>query len=56
MSRKGNCYDKTAVESILSTLKIELVYAQVVNLTRDIAKASLIDYIEAFYNRQRIQS
>jgi transposase InsO family protein len=56
MSRKGNCYDNAAMESFFSTLKIELVYAQEVYLTRDIARASLIDYIEVFYNRQRIHT
>ncbi len=56
MSRKGNCYDNAAMESFFSTLKIELVYAQEVYLTHDIARASLIDYIEVFYNRQRIHT
>ena len=56
MSRKGNCYDNAAMESFFSTLKIELVYAQEVYLTRDIARTSLIDYIEVFYNRQRIHT
>jgi len=56
MSRKGNCYDNAAMESFFSTLKIELVYAQEVYLTRDIARTNLVDYIEVFYNRQRMHT
>ena len=56
MSRKGNCYDNAAMESFFSTLKIELVYAQEVDLTHDIARTSLVDYIEVFYNREPIHT
>ena len=55
MSRKGNCYDNAAMESFFHSLKTELVqhehYA-----SHDHARASLFDYIEVFYNRQRIHS
>ena len=56
MSRKGNCWDNAAMESFFSSLKIEQVYAQEVYLTRTIAQTDLFDYIEVFYNRQRLHS
>jgi len=56
MSRKGNCWDNAAMESFFSSLKIEQVYTQKVYLTRAIAQTDLFDYIEVFYNRQRLHS
>lgn len=53
MSRKGNCYDNAAVESFFSTLKNELVHDQDF-LTREEAQAAVIEFIEVFYNRQRL--
>jgi len=55
MSRKGNCYDNAVMESFLGTLKTELVYHEHY-ATRDAARASLFEYIEVFYNRQRLHS
>ena len=55
MSRKGNCYDNAAKESFFHTLKTELVNHEHYR-TREEARASVFDYIEAFYNRQRIHS
>ena len=55
MSRKGNCYDNAAMESFWSTLKLELVYRHCFN-TRSQARTQIFDYIETFYNRQRIHS
>ncbi len=55
MSGKGNCYDNAVAESFFKTLKVELVY-QNKYLTKDQAKASVIDYIENFYNTQRRHS
>jgi putative transposase len=55
MSRRGNCYDSAPVESFFSTLKSECVQ-NVVFQTREQAKAALFDYIELFYNRQRLHS
>jgi len=55
MSRKGNCWDNAVAESFFHTLKIECVhhgdYA-----TRGAARASIFEYIEVFYNRQRSHS
>lgn len=53
MSRKGNCYDNAVVESFFSHLKNDLIHHKTFP-TRDEAKAALFDYIECFYNRQRI--
>lgn len=55
MSRTGNCYDNAAKESFFHTLKTELVNHEHYQ-TRDEARASVFDYIEAFYNRFRIHS
>jgi putative transposase len=55
MSRKGNCYDNAFVESFFKTLKTELVYRRKFK-TRDEAKAAIFEYIEVWYNRQRIHS
>ena len=53
MSAKGNCYDNAAMEAFWSTLKTELG-----SNFQDIASARLaiFDYIERFYNRQRLHS
>lgn len=53
MSRKGNCYDNAVVESFFSTLKNELVHDQDF-LTREEAQAAVFEFIEVFYNRQRL--
>jgi putative transposase len=55
MSRKGNCWDNAPMESFFHTLKTEWVYSFKYN-TRQEAKASLFEYIEIFYNRQRRHS
>lgn len=53
MSRKGNCYDNAVVESFFSTLKNELVHDQEFH-TREEAQAAVFEFIEVFYNRQRL--
>jgi transposase InsO family protein len=53
MSRKGNCWDNAVAESFFGTLKTELDEPFA---TRAIAHAKLFDYIEVFYNRQRLHS
>lgn len=58
MSRKGNCYDNAAMEAFWSSLKLELIYRQPAKgfPTHDQARATIFDYIEVFYNRQRLHS
>jgi len=55
MSRKGNCYDNATMESFWSTLKLELVYRHRFH-SRAHARYQIFDYIEMFYNRQRVHS
>jgi putative transposase len=55
MSRRGNCYDNAFVESFFRTLKVELVYRTRFK-TRDEAKAAIFEFIEVWYNRQRMHS
>ena len=55
MSGRGDCWDNAVMESFWATLKAELVnherYA-----TREQARRSIFEYIEVFYNRQRLHS
>lgn len=55
MSRRGNCYDNAPMESFWGTLKNELVHHRRY-VTRAEAQASIQEYIESFYNRQRRHS
>ena len=53
MSRKRDCWDNAVAESFFANLKNELVYWCNFK-TRDEAKSAIFDYIEVFYNRQRL--
>jgi putative transposase len=53
MSRRGNCWDNAVTESFFGILKAELGDRFE---TRREASDRLFDYIEVFYNRQRIHS
>jgi transposase InsO family protein len=55
MSRSGNCYDNAHIESFFGTLKRELVYGARYR-TRQEARLSIFEYVEAFYNRRRRHS
>ncbi|MGH7972124.1 MAG: IS3 family transposase [Limisphaerales bacterium] len=55
MSRKANCYDNAAMEAFWSTLKLELIYRCTFDDLAQVRQA-LFDYIEVFYNRQRLHS
>jgi len=54
MSRTGNCFDNAAMESFFSTLKSECATGQFA--TRAQARTAIFEYIEAWYNRQRLHS
>ena len=56
MSRPGCCHDNAAMESFWSSLKTELdlKHKPFTNLAH--AQRALFDYIEIFYNRQRLHS
>ncbi len=53
MSGKGNCYDNAAAESFFGTLKTELSHQYE---SRSLARQSIFEYIEVFYNRIRRHS
>ena len=55
MSRKGNCWDNAVSESFFHTLKTELIHHEQFK-TRYDAKQVIFEYIEVFYNRERIHS
>ncbi len=55
MSRVGDCYDNAPQESFWATLKKELM-SDLEFATRDEARRAIFEYIEVFYNRQRIHS
>jgi putative transposase len=55
MSGVGQCWDNAPVESFFASLKRELVHDESYT-SRDEAKASIFEYVEAFYNRVRLHS
>jgi len=55
MSRKGDCYDNAVAESFFHTLKTEFVFHQAF-ATKDEAKRAIFEWIEGFFNRERIHS
>jgi putative transposase len=55
MSRRGNCLDNAPMESFFASLKKEHVHHARFR-TREEARAAVFDYIEVFYNRQRLHS
>ena len=55
MSRSGNVWDNSAMESFFSSLKTERT-ARKVYRTRDEARADVFDYIERWYNPRRRHS
>ena len=55
MSRKGDCWDNSVVESFFGSLKIERVFDENYS-TREEARRDIVDYIEMFYNSKRRHS
>ncbi len=55
MSRRGDCWDNAVAESFFATLKTELV-ADANWPTRQAAQRDLFEYIEVWYNRQRLHA
>jgi putative transposase len=55
MSRRGDCWDNAVAESFFATLKTELVDGRSYT-SRQEAKSQVFEYIEVFYNRQRLHS
>jgi putative transposase len=54
MSRTGNCYDNAMMESFFATLKAECVTAPFESHAQ--ARTAIFEYIEVWYNRQRLHS
>jgi putative transposase len=54
MSRVGNCYDNAVIESFFGTLKTECVTASFD--TRALARTTIFEFLEVWYNRQRFHS
>jgi putative transposase len=55
MSGKGDCWDNAVVESFFGTLKLELELHASIG-TRERTKGVIFEWIEVFYNRQRLHS
>jgi putative transposase len=55
MSRRGNCLDNAPMESVFAALTVEHVHHCRFR-TREAAKAAVFDYVEVFYNGQRLHS
>jgi len=55
MSGVGQCWDNAPMESFFASLKKELTHHEDY-ATREEARASIFEYIEVFYNRQRRHS
>ena len=55
MSRKGDCWDNAVVESFFKTLKVEHIYQSSFK-TYEAAELSVFEYIEAWYNVNRIHT
>jgi putative transposase len=54
LSGRGNCYDNAVAESFFATLKIEGAFPVFDSLRT--ARSALFDFIEVWYNRQRLHS
>jgi putative transposase len=55
MSGVGQCWDNAPAESFFATLKKELVHDEDYQ-SREEARASIFEFIEVFYNNQRLHS
>jgi len=55
MSRRANCWDNAPMESFFASLKKELVHHEDYP-SRAEARASIVEYIEMFYNPKRLHS
>jgi putative transposase len=58
MGARGSAYDNAPVESVISTIKLELerIHGTRPFAGRHQARLAVFDYIEAFYNRLRLHS
>ena len=54
MSRRSNCYDNAVAESCFGTIKREI--DEEIFETRQAARTANFEYIEIYFNRQRLHS
>ncbi len=55
MSRRGDCWDNAPAEAFFKSLKTELIGDSIYG-SRSEARTAIFEYIECFYNRQRLHS
>ena len=55
MGSKGDCYDNAVCESFHASLEKDLLRRRSLQ-TRQEARTAVFDYIEVFYNRERLHS
>ncbi len=55
MSRRANAWDNAPMESFFKALKVECIY-QTRYETRAQARVDIVDWIEGYYNRQRMHT
>ena len=56
MSAQGNCYDITRVEAFFSSLKTECFPLSNCFASKVQARREIFEYIEIYYNNQRLHS
>jgi len=56
MSARGNCYENATAEAFFSTLKTEAFPSDQVFATKTEARRDLFEYLEGYYNSQRLHS
>ncbi len=55
MSRRANCWDNAVAESFFGTIKTEFIHSITFPI-RALARTSIVEWIEVFYNHQRLHS
>jgi putative transposase len=55
MSKRGDCYDNAAMESWNHSFKVEAIHGERFS-TRSEAKSHVFEYIDVYYNRNRLHS
>jgi transposase InsO family protein len=55
MSRKGDCWDNAVAESFFHSFKVEAVQGEVF-ASRAAMRKAVFEYVEVYYNRQRLHS
>ena len=55
MSRKGDCWDNAVAESFFHSIKVEAIHGENFE-TRESMREEVFEYIEVYYNRERLHS